>query len=97
MEIMSGLKPEDATHFAGEIYNADDGKMYNVTVSMEKEAELQVRGCLLHFLCGSQSWARVADIPVAGTTVAAKATTTPVKLPKTGAGSLRAHDSQPAH
>ena len=96
MEIMAGLKSEDPTHFAGEIYNADDGKMYNVTVSIDKPAEVAIRGCLLHFLCGSQTWERVADIVPAATTSAKLIPTATAgkagKLPLSG----HPHDNQPA-
>ena len=94
LQIMAGLKPEDPTHFAGEIYNADDGKMYAVTVAIEKPAEVEIRGCLLRFLCGSQTWARVADIAAPATTklVSSAPAGKAAKLPASG----RPHDNQPA-
>ena len=91
MEIMEGLKAEDKTHFAGEIYNADDGKKYNVTVGIEKPTELEVQGCLLRFLCGSQTWARVADLPVPNTTKVVSSATKPVKPVVTP--TAKAHDT----
>lgn len=78
LELMSGLKAEDETHYSGQIYNADDGKMYDVTVSMEKAEELNIHGCLLRFLCGSQSWERVADLAVPGVATKVVATVPPV-------------------
>lgn len=91
MELMSGLKPDDPTHFAGEIYNAEDGKMYSVTVSIESNTELRVHGCLLHFLCGSQAWTRVTDIALP---TAAKAESG-VKVVKASPLGLK-HDSAPS-
>jgi len=73
MQIMTNLKAEDETQYAGEIYNADDGKKYSVTIGMESVAELEVRGCLLHFLCASQTWARVPDGAPATKMVSTKA------------------------
>ena len=55
------LKPEDAG-FAGEIYNADEGKIYQVSLERESDAELNVQGCMLKVLCGSQTWTRVPDV-----------------------------------
>lgn len=94
LEIMAGLKREDPTHFAGEIYNADDGKMYAVTVAIEKPAEVEIRGCLMRFLCGSQTWERVADIGPASITKLVSSATTgkAAKPPLLG----HPHDNQPA-
>ena len=66
MELMTNLKLDDDKHYAGEIYNADNGKKYDITLKAEKASELEVKGCMLKYLCGSQSWARVADLPVPG-------------------------------
>lgn len=91
MEIMVALKPDDKTHYAGEIYNADDGKKYNVTVGMEKAEQLEVRGCLMRILCGSQTWQRVADLPLP----TAKLVATKAVKPSTSAGA-HPHESQSA-
>ena len=90
LELMEELKAEDSTHFSGEIYNAEDGKKYAVTLGIEKPAELEVRGCLLHFLCGSQTWTRVADLalPPANKVVS----NTPKALAKTLPTGQRPHD-----
>lgn len=61
LQILDGLKPEEAK-FTGEIYNADEGKMYSVSVERESGTELSVSGCLLKVLCGSQTWSRVPDV-----------------------------------
>lgn len=94
LELMSGLKAVDETHYSGQIYNAEDGKMYDVTLSMEKAEELNVHGCLLRFLCGSQSWQRVADMPIPGaaTKVVATVPATAAKPPVKPAGK---HDPAP--
>lgn len=92
LELMSGLKPDDPTHYTGEIYNAENGKMYNVTLSIDSPAELKVHGCLLHFLCGSQSWERVADIAIPPTKVVSTAPTTKPKP----SGGMSKHDVAPS-
>ena len=96
MEIMSGLTAEEGSHFAGEIYNADDGKMYKVTLSVETPAELHVRGCVMRILCGSQNWARVADIVLP---TQAKLVATAAKPGKPIVSATKPHDtqSQPTH
>ncbi|WP_232627858.1 DUF2147 domain-containing protein [Methylobacterium sp. Leaf118] len=61
MTLLDNLKPDDAS-FAGEIYNADEGKIYQVNLERESEGELNVQGCMLKVLCGSQTWTRVPDV-----------------------------------
>ncbi len=66
MQLMSNLTLDDDT-YVGQIYNAENGKMYNVKVSSEKPTDLKVKGCLVSILCMSQHWTRVADLPLPGT------------------------------
>lgn len=61
LTLLDNLKPEEAK-FSGEIYNADEGKMYQVSLERESNSELSVSGCLLKVLCGSQTWTRVPDV-----------------------------------
>ena len=92
MELMAGLKPDEDAHYVGEIYNAENGKMYNVTVAAETAEALHVKGCMLRFLCGSQTWARVADIALPTTKVSA---TTPVAKPVKPASATHPKDTAP--
>jgi len=62
LQLIMGLKPNPDGHYAGKIYNADEGKFYDVTMWSDQPTELSVRGCLLGFLCGSQTWNRVNDV-----------------------------------
>ena len=61
LQIIDRLKPE-ASGYAGEIYNPEEGKMFAVSLTRESESELAVSGCLLKVLCGSQTWTRVPDV-----------------------------------
>ncbi len=61
-EMMTGLKPADEGRYEGKVYNADNGKFYDVKVWSEEPAELSVRGCLFSYLCKTQSWKRVSDV-----------------------------------
>lgn len=73
LTLLDNLKPEDDS-FAGEIYNADEGKIYQVSLERESEGELNVQGCMLKVLCGSQTWTRVPDVNQ-------QAAAAPVQLP----------------
>jgi len=61
-QLVMGLKPNAEARYAGKIYNADEGKFYDVTMWSEQPTELNVRGCMLGFLCGSQTWNKVTDV-----------------------------------
>lgn len=61
-QLMLGLKPNQDGAYEGSIYNAEDGKTYDVTVWLESPEELNVRGCIMGFLCATQSWTRVTDV-----------------------------------
>ena len=51
------MKPRGDGDWAGQIYNADDGKTYDATISLQGEKALKVRGCVGP-LCGSETWSR---------------------------------------
>jgi uncharacterized protein (DUF2147 family) len=63
MQIIKELKPDDDQVYSGQIYNAENGKDYDVTLKVEKPGELRLKGCVLSILCQSQHWTRVADLP----------------------------------
>ena len=72
LTLLDNLKPEESK-FSGEIYNADEGKLYQVSLERESASELSVSGCLLKILCGSQTWTRVPDVNQQATNVAGEA------------------------
>jgi uncharacterized protein (DUF2147 family) len=43
----------------GHVYNAKDGKTYESTIKPIGSDELEIRGCVLGFLCGGETWTRV--------------------------------------
>lgn len=60
-QIMLGLNPVGGAHYQGKIYNAEDGKSYDVEVWVAENGALQVKGCLLIF-CKTESWTRTGDV-----------------------------------
>ena len=60
-QLILGLKLNEDAHYEGKIYNAEDGKFYDVTVWSDEPEELTVKGCLIAFLCQSQTWKKVTD------------------------------------
>ena len=61
-QLMLGLTLNDDNRYAGKIYNNEDGKSYDVTVWSEQPGTLNVRGCLVAFLCSTQIWTRTNSV-----------------------------------
>ena len=60
----------------GKVYDArDSGKLYSASIKPKGPDELEIEGCLVWPLCGSQTWTRVAPpIPSSPTNSLAKGT-----------------------
>jgi len=57
--MMAELQPnDDNTYLEGQVYNSDDGKIYDIYLTPEGDT-MEVEGCLMKFLCDSQTWTRV--------------------------------------
>jgi uncharacterized protein (DUF2147 family) len=73
--------PKD-DEWKGKVYDAkDSGKLYSATIRPKGPDELEIEGCLVWPLCGSQTWTRVGPpIPSSPTNTAkGAATPTPAK------------------
>jgi uncharacterized protein (DUF2147 family) len=58
LTILTGLTPSSGT-WRGLIYNADNGKNYDVSVRLLDDRRAAVRGCILGGLfCGGETWTR---------------------------------------
>ena len=54
-QLIMGLKPDADGRFEGPIYNAENGKSYQI--SLRRDAtDLKVKGCMLSVFCASQTW-----------------------------------------
>src|ERR1700712_313566 len=74
--------------WAGQVYNAKDGKMYKSTIALgDTPDELEIQGCVLGFLCGGETWTRVGPpIPLSPANSMAKgAPKGTAALPRTAA------------
>jgi uncharacterized protein (DUF2147 family) len=61
-QLILGLKPNEDEHYEGQIYDAENGKLYNITLWRQAADELKIRGCMLSVLCGSQTWTATKDL-----------------------------------
>ena len=59
MPILLGMAPSGQA-WKGQIYNSEDGRTYDGFISLAGPNTLQVRGCVLGFLCGGENWQRVS-------------------------------------
>src|ERR1700761_4472764 len=85
MPILIDMKKkagEDA--WEGHVYNAKDGKTYDSTITPHGSDQLEIRGCVLGFLCGGETWSRVAPpIPSSPANSMAKGGIKSAPAPKT--------------
>lgn len=60
LEVLINLRPSGDKTWTGTTYNAEDGLLYNATVTEAGERALQIRGCGANGgVCGSETWTRV--------------------------------------
>jgi uncharacterized protein (DUF2147 family) len=58
--IVIGMKPSGADKWAGQVYNAEDGKTYTGNITMQGANALRLEGCALGgLICKGQIWTRV--------------------------------------
>ena len=84
--LINMKKKPGADQWEGEVYNANDGKTYSSTIKPAGSDKLEIQGCVLGFLCGGETWTRIAGpIPPSTANSLAKATKTAVPPKTTGA------------
>jgi len=66
-------KTPGAEQWEGQVYNAKDGQMYSATITPVGTDQLEIKGCVLGFLCGGETWTRVGPpIPLSTANAMAK-------------------------
>lgn len=71
MPILIAMKKKPGVdQWEGSVYNAKDGKSYDSTIKPIGTDKLEIQGCVLGFLCGGETWTRIAGpIPSSSTNV----------------------------
>jgi uncharacterized protein (DUF2147 family) len=83
MPILIDMKKKSGVdQWEGEVYNAKDGKTYSSTIKPIGSDKLEIQGCVLGFLCGGETWTRVAG-PIPPGTANAMTKGAPRTPPKT--------------
>ena len=57
LPLFLGMRPTGPNTWSGQIYNADDGNIYNSNVSLTGPDTLKVEGCI-GAICGGENWSR---------------------------------------
>jgi uncharacterized protein (DUF2147 family) len=99
MPILIDMKKKPGVdQWEGQVYNAKDGKLYSSTITPTGTDQLEIRGCVLGFLCGGETWTRVGPpIPASPVNSVAKGTARTVGAAKpTAHGAKTAKGSQTA-
>lgn len=61
-QLIMGLQATSDGRFAGDIYNAEDGKSYSVSLWRDSPDRLKLKGCLIRLLCQTQTWQQTFDV-----------------------------------
>jgi len=71
--LINMKKTAGAEQWEGQVYNAKDGQMYSATITPTGTDQLEIKGCVLGFLCGGETWTRVGPpIPLSTANAMAK-------------------------
>ena len=57
--ILTGFSGGPKEWSGGSIYNAEDGKTYSGSITLEGDDTLKLRGCVVAPLCKTQTWTRL--------------------------------------
>jgi uncharacterized protein (DUF2147 family) len=81
MPILIDMKKKPGLdQWEGQVYNAKDGQSYSATITPIGDDQLEIKGCVLGFLCGGETWTRVAPpVPSNPANSMAKSTTSMAK------------------
>src|ERR1700716_3752929 len=61
MPILIDMKKKPGVdQWEGQVYNAKDGQFYSSTIKPVGADQMEIQGCVLGFLCGGETWTRVA-------------------------------------
>ena len=61
MPILIDMKKKPGVDaWEGQVYNGKDGQLYSSTIKPVDPDHLEIQGCVLGFLCGGETWTRVA-------------------------------------
>jgi uncharacterized protein (DUF2147 family) len=88
--ILNHAEKTAPNKWKGDLFNPEDGKLYPGTITLDNANQLTLTGCLIAFLCQSETWSRVVKAPTS------KAPTAAASAPKTAAPAAAPASKTPA-
>jgi len=90
--LLDMKKAQGNDQWEGQVYNAKDGQTYSSKIKPVGSDQLEIQGCVLGFLCGGETWTRVAGpIPSSpANSMAKSAAKTTSAPPRTGVAAPKA-------
>lgn len=58
--VLRNAAKAGANNWKGDLFNPEDGKTYKGEITLEKQDQLSLSGCLVAFLCQSETWTKVS-------------------------------------
>ena len=90
-------KKSGADQWEGQVYNAQDGQIYSATITPVGTDQLEIKGCVMGFLCGGETWTRVGPpIPLSTANAMAKGAPKPAGAAPKATGTTVAAAPAPA-
>jgi len=95
MPILIDMKKKPGLdQWEGQVYNAKDGQSYSATITPIGNDQLEIKGCVLGFLCGGETWTRVGPpVPSNPANSMAKSAKLPT-MPKAASSSAASKSGQ---
>jgi uncharacterized protein (DUF2147 family) len=62
--ILRNAEKTGPNQWKGELYNPENGKLYSGKITLNTPNQLTLTGCLIAFLCQSETWTKVPKPPV---------------------------------
>ena len=91
--LIDMTKKTGVDSWEGQVYNAKDGQLYTASIRPTGPDQMEIRGCVLGFLCGGETWTRVGPpipaSPASSTTARPATATVGTANPKNTAGKGR--------
>jgi uncharacterized protein (DUF2147 family) len=56
--IVLAMKPDGDDKWSGKVYNAEDGKTYDGSLTLSDANTMKLQGCVAAILCKTRSWTR---------------------------------------
>jgi len=90
MAVLHEMKKKaGADQWAGKVYNPENGKFYTSTIKISDPDKLEIQGCVMGFLCGGETWTRIAP------TIPSSPSNNAAKLPQSGQPKIAQPANQP--